>query len=84
MIARVHRVEIIVLNYNGRQFLDACLAAVEAQSYRDFSLTLIDNGSTDGSLEWLRRKYPALSVVARGKNVPAHSPHLQTAASLVS
>jgi len=40
---------VIVLNWNGARLLPACLSALAAQSYRDFDLWLVDNGSIDES-----------------------------------
>ncbi len=40
---------VIVLNWNGARLLPACLSALGAQSYRDFDLWLVDNGSIDES-----------------------------------
>ncbi|MFL5735558.1 MAG: glycosyltransferase family 2 protein [Chloroflexia bacterium] len=40
---------VIVLNWNGARLLPECLSALGAQTYRDFELWLVDNGSIDGS-----------------------------------
>lgn len=40
---------VIILNWNGVRLLPDCLSALAAQSYRDFELWLVDNGSIDGS-----------------------------------
>ena len=45
---------VIVLNWNGLQFLDECLDSVLTQSFRDLELIVVDNGSTDGSVEFLQ------------------------------
>ncbi len=44
----------IIPNYNGLAFMEACMAALEKQTCRDFTVLVVDNGSTDGSAEWLR------------------------------
>lgn len=55
------RTTIIIPNYNGLAFLPACLEALEKQTDRDFDLLVVDNGSTDGSAEWLRgRQIPSI------------------------
>jgi GT2 family glycosyltransferase len=56
-------VSIIIVNWNGRDFLPACLAALERQTFRDFETILVDNGSTDGSQELLREHYPWVRLV---------------------
>lgn len=36
------------------EFLETCLSSLESQSFRHFSVLIVDNGSTDGSAEWLQ------------------------------
>ncbi|MEW4411145.1 glycosyltransferase family 2 protein [Clostridium sp. AN503] len=45
---------IIIPNYNGLQFMEPCMKALEKQTCPDFELLVVDNGSTDGSVEWLK------------------------------
>jgi len=45
---------LIIPSYNGGDYLKECIASVRAQTYRGFALAVLDDGSTDGSLEWLR------------------------------
>lgn len=42
-------VAVIILNWNGAQLLPECLSALASQTFRDFELWLVDNGSIDGS-----------------------------------
>jgi len=49
------KVTVIIPNYNGRKFMDQCMDALERQTYTDFVVLIVDNGSTDGSVEYLRR-----------------------------
>ena len=44
---------IIIPNYNGLSFMEPCFEALEAQTMKDFKILVVDNGSTDGSVEWL-------------------------------
>ena len=62
-------VAIVVVNWNGLRFLDACLAAVDAQSKPADLVIVVDNGSTDGSVEHLRGRWPAVEVIALGRNL---------------
>lgn len=50
------RVTIIIPNYNGLSFMEPCMAALERQTCRDFDVLVVDNGSTDGSVEWLKER----------------------------
>ena len=50
-------VSIIILNYNGKQFLQKCLNSVLSQSYENFEVILFDNSSDDGSIEFLKSNF---------------------------
>lgn len=61
-------VAIVVLNHNGKELLLQCIQCVEAVDYRPLYTVVIDNGSTDGSAEEVRRRYPAIHLVPLGYN----------------
>ena len=63
------KVSVILVNYNGMPHLDACIPSVLNQTYPDFEIIFVDNNSSDGSLEYARRKFPKLVFVASGKNL---------------
>jgi GT2 family glycosyltransferase len=50
-------VSIILLNWNGKRFLQNCIRSILAQSYRNYEFIIIDNCSTDGSREFLLQQY---------------------------
>ncbi len=55
------KVTVIIPNYNGLKFMEPCFKALEAQSDKNFELLVVDNGSTDGSVEWLKdRNIPSV------------------------
>lgn len=58
---------VVVLNWNGEQFLERCLAALLEQTCRPHEIILLDNASTDGSLAIMLR-YPAVRVIALEQN----------------
>jgi GT2 family glycosyltransferase len=62
-------VSIIVVNYNGRTWLERCLGAAFTQLEPDDELVLVDNGSDDGSVDWARSTFPQVRVVALPSNV---------------
>jgi GT2 family glycosyltransferase len=62
------RVSIIIVNWNGLEHLPDCLSSLESQSYRDFEVILVDNGSSDGSLAYLQSRHPWVQVVALPEN----------------
>ncbi len=70
-------VSVLVLNLNGREYLDSCLASLEAQVYpRDrFEIVVVDNGSTDGSIEFVRATYPRVRVLGFDSNLGFCAPY---------
>ena len=62
-------ISVVVLNYNGKKFLDGCLSSLDRQTYRDFEVILVDNGSSDGSVAYVRKWYPSVILVETGKNL---------------
>lgn len=63
-------VSIIVLNYNGKAFLKGCLSSVFRITYprSSYEVILVDNASTDGSVEYARINFPAIRLLALNKN----------------
>lgn len=57
-------VSAIVVNWNHVRFLADCLDALLAQTYRPLDVTVVDNGSTDGSPAWIAAHYPAVRLQA--------------------
>jgi GT2 family glycosyltransferase len=53
---------IIVVSWNIAEHLPRCLDALLAQTFHDFEVILVDNGSEDGALDGLQEKYPALDL----------------------
>ena len=48
------KVTVVIPNYNGLKFMEPCFAALAAQSEKNFDVLVVDNGSSDGSVEWLK------------------------------
>lgn len=62
------RVSIIIVNWNGREHLPDCLESLERQTFREFETILVDNGSSDGSAEYVRERHPWVTVVRLSNN----------------
>jgi GT2 family glycosyltransferase len=62
-------VRVIVLNWNGRSWLGGCLEALRQQDFRPFESVLVDNGSNDGSVDFVRERFPECRVVALDANI---------------
>ena len=66
---RLPQVEVIVLNWNGLQDTLACLASLARVDYPRVRITVVDNGSIDGSPALLRQRFPGLTVIETGENL---------------
>jgi GT2 family glycosyltransferase len=63
------KVSVIILTWNGRAYLTECLDSLAAQNCRDFETILVDNGSSDGSAEYVRGAYPWVRLLELPENV---------------
>jgi hypothetical protein len=57
------RVSVIIVNWNGKEYLPECLDSLRDQTYHDFEAVVVDNGSHDGSVDLLRKSYPWVRLV---------------------
>jgi hypothetical protein len=62
-------VSVIIVNLNGKRYLERCLSTVLAQRYPSFEVVLVDNGSTDGSVALVRERFPEVRVIENGANL---------------
>jgi GT2 family glycosyltransferase len=62
-------VSVIIVTWNGRQHLDTCLSGVAAQRDVSVETVVVDNGSTDGTAEYVRSRYPWVKLVALTENL---------------
>jgi len=56
-------ISVVIVNHNGRDYVPECLASVRAQTCARTEVVVVDNGSTDGSREWLRAALPPGGVL---------------------
>lgn len=61
-------VSVVIVSWNGRQYLEACLDAAVAQQGIDAEIILVDNASTDGTVEFVRARFPQVRLVALTEN----------------
>lgn len=62
-------ISVIVLNWNGANYLSDCLDSVVAQDYSPVEIIVVDNASADRSLELVRSKYRQVKLIENENNV---------------
>lgn len=60
---------VIVLTYNGMEFLEACFSSLLKQTYAHYNLLLVDNASQDSSADFVAQRFPMVKVIRNEKNL---------------
>lgn len=61
-------VSIIIVNYNGQQYLKRCLQSLIKTSFKSKEIILVDNGSIDDSVKEAKKIYPEIQIIRLAKN----------------
>jgi GT2 family glycosyltransferase len=69
IIDRQPLVSVVVVNFNGLAFLRQCLSALMGQTYPSLEVIFVDNGSKDGSVEYVKRDFPSVTVIENDRNL---------------
>lgn len=59
----------IIVTYNGVQWIERCIRSVYASIGAASDVMVVDNGSTDGTLDWIRRNEPGVKIVQNSENL---------------
>jgi len=62
------KVSVVVVNWNGKRFLEDCLGSLSRQTYANREIILVDNGSTDSSVSYVREKFPDVKIIELREN----------------
>jgi GT2 family glycosyltransferase len=62
------KVSVIILNWNGKHFLGRCISSILSQTYKNIEIILVDNNSTDGSVEFVMKKFPKIKILKLNQN----------------
>ena len=62
-------ISVVIPNYNGIEFLEDCLSSISNQSYKDFEIIVVDNGSADGSVKFIEDKFPGVFLIKNSENL---------------
>jgi hypothetical protein len=60
---------VLLLNYNGKHLLEESIPSYLYNNYENFKVVVIDNGSKDGSVEWVIKNYPEVKLLVNDKNL---------------
>ena len=74
------RVSIHIVAWNSMRYLPDALRSIFEQTYRDFSVIVVDNGSSDGVEEWVRNHFPEVIILRNTKNLGFARAHNQAIA----
>ncbi len=62
------KVSIVILNWNGKKFLKDCLTSLSRINYQPVEILVVDNNSSDGSVEFVKQKFPQAKLIANRQN----------------
>lgn len=62
------KVSVVIPNWNGKHFLSGCLDSLANQSYKNLDVIVVDNGSKDGSVSFIKENYPDVHLIEFDSN----------------
>ena len=62
------KVSVVIVNYNGKKYLNNCLLSLRDQTYRNFEVIFVDNASGDGSVEYVKDNFPFTCIIENPEN----------------
>ncbi|MBL7022237.1 glycosyltransferase family 2 protein [Patescibacteria group bacterium] len=71
------KLSIGLVTYNAEKYLYSCLISLMNQSFKDWEILIIDNGSTDGTIRYIKENYPQFKIVEHKNNLGFAQAHNQ-------
>lgn len=65
---RLVKASVIIPNWNGEKLLKVCLPSLKRQTFKQFEVVVVDNGSTDGSVSYIKKSFPEIKLVELKSN----------------
>lgn len=62
------KASVIIPNWNGKHLLKTCLVSIQKQTFKNIEIVVVDNGSEDGSADYIRKFFPGVKIVELDKN----------------
>jgi GT2 family glycosyltransferase len=69
------KISVIIINYNGKDVVIDCLRSLEKQTWKDFEIIVVDNGSSDDSVKDIRHFLEQCALAGRIKLIPLERNH---------
>jgi len=60
-------ITVIIVNYNGKKWLNECLGSLFQQNYAELEIILVDNNSSDDSVEFVQKNFPKIKIIKSDK-----------------
>ena len=60
---------VVILNWNNREMTAECIRSLQSMHTNDYQLIVVDNGSRDGSVDYLKREFPQITVLPQERNL---------------
>ena len=62
------KISVIIANYNGKTLLEKCLESLFKVNYDNFEVILVDNNSTDETVDFITKNYPSIILIKLDSN----------------
>jgi len=59
---------VIIINWNGRKWLEKCLDSIKNQTYENLEVIFVDNASSDDSVRFVKENYPTIEILENDQN----------------
>ena len=62
-------ISVVVLNWNGKEVVEKCLQSLQGQTYQPLEIIVVDNASTDDSMDLVRKKFLNVKLILNERNL---------------
>jgi len=69
MVKNLPLISTVILNWNGKEYLSACIQSVRKQTYPNIEIIFVDNASADGSVEYIKNSFSDLRLMINHENL---------------
>lgn len=77
---KVVKLSVSLVTYNAEKYLRDCLLSLSEQSFKDWQILIVDNGSSDNTIRFIKENYPQFKIVEHKNNIGFAQAHNQAIA----